>query len=91
MCFTGQGEYWRGARGMSNLDEDTLLQLKNELEEYMQRFNLTRAECLLIRDAWEYSISQAEMPDFKEVQKEWLRVLLLIEMEQSYLSIVNYT
>ena len=55
---------------MSNLDEDTLLQLKNELEEYMQRFNLTRAECLLIQDAWGYSISQAEMPDFKEVQDE---------------------
>ena len=55
---------------MNNLDDATLTQLRNELTNYMKRFNLTQSECLLIRDAWEYAISQAGMPDFKEVQDE---------------------
>ena len=56
---------------MSNLDENTILQLKEGLTSYMERFNLTQSECLLLRDAWEYSISQADIPNFiREVQDE---------------------
>ena len=49
---------------MSELDEATLAIVKGELRSYMEIFHLTHVERLLICDAWEYSISQANMPDW---------------------------
>lgn len=48
---------------MGELDKETLYELRNGLSKYFNVFKLTRAEQLLIQDAWMYSIGQAEMPN----------------------------
>lgn len=48
------------------MDEKTIVSLQKQIKLYMELFNLTQSECLLIKNAWEWSVSQLNIEEIKE-------------------------
>lgn len=48
------------------MDEKTIVSLQKQIKKYMEIFNLTQSERLLVKDVWEWSVSQVNIEEIKE-------------------------